>query len=86
MMNWVIALACAVEPLAFNACLPPQATFTAVAYGGVDFSLTHADRTNMVAASKLSAAEDRFSAMLTVIPPLVDANAYCWVVLARLLV
>ena len=39
-MNRVIALAWAVEPLAFNDCLPPQTTFVDSAYGGTAFVAT----------------------------------------------
>jgi hypothetical protein len=61
-MNRVIALAWAVEPLAFNDCLPPQSTLAEPAYGGGGLLLLlHAETSRAAAASRLSAAPDRLS-------------------------
>jgi hypothetical protein len=63
--------------------LPPQSTLAAVAYEGVIFSLAHAESTSTVAASKLSAAEDRFGKCSQWFPPLVNpiSIAGWWAVL-----
>src|ERR1700739_1334706 len=59
-MNLVIALACAVEPLAARVCLPPQSTLAPAAYANVAWELLHAaETTTAAAASKLMAAADR---------------------------
>ena len=76
-MNRVIALACAVEPLAFSVCLPPQSTFVELAYEGVDFSLAHAESTQHVAASKSARPKDRFVKCAWWFPPVVSALC-CW--------
>lgn len=56
-MNLVMAFACALEPLAFSACLPLHSTTTEVAYDGATLSLAHPATTSEMAASKLIAAE-----------------------------
>ena len=48
--------------------------------------MAHAESTSTVAASKLSAAEDRFGEMLTVVSSARQSNLYCWVVLGAVLV
>jgi hypothetical protein len=68
-MNRVIALACAVDPLAFSDCLPPQLTAEAELdpLDPLDpdevvlLSLPQADSSKALAANKLSAAPDRLS-------------------------
>ena len=58
MTKRVIAFACAVDPLAFNVCLPPHSTLAAVAYVGTRWYLAHPESTSRFAASKVSATED----------------------------
>jgi hypothetical protein len=63
-MNLVIALSCAVEPLALSVFLPPQLTF---ADDVLDvelppvalLSLPHADNTNAPVAKRLNTAPNR---------------------------
>jgi hypothetical protein len=58
-MNFVIAFACAVEPLAIKVCLPPQSTLAPAAYASVAWALLHAEPTMAAVASKLMAVADR---------------------------
>jgi hypothetical protein len=70
-MNRFIALACAVEPLADIADLPPQFT-TSLAYAMLVCGTSHPDSTRAPAASKLVAATNRLCFMLTALTPNLD--------------
>jgi hypothetical protein len=58
-MKRVIALAWAVEPLAFKDCFPPQSTFVELTYGGAEsVYLPHADTSRTQVVSTLKTAAD----------------------------
>ncbi|CAM3335640.1 hypothetical protein MYCO108962_15025 [Mycobacterium colombiense] len=55
-MNLVIALACAVEPLAVRVCLPPQSTLAPAVYGRLAGELLQAE-TSMAPAARAPTTE-----------------------------